>query len=330
MRLRVKKAGVGREVTINRETAVPNHRRFKNKQLKKDLRAYVLQQGADLVGFGSVDRMEGAPEIMKPKRYLPDASTLICIGLHINEASCDLIARSVRDHENPPSYHSFQMFTLSIINPQLDKLAYLSAKFLEHRGYQAYPFPANMPHISQPTKEYPGGPGDLSHRHVAIACGLGEIGWHNLFITPRYGTRQKLITIVTTAPLAPDPMLGQRLCDPKACELRCALACPTGAIPKDITKKVSIKIGDKVVEYAKIMGWKCRWGCSGMLKCVGGYKDIPMPSEEPTATELLKYKAQLDPWQQRMKAYVGLIPYCGRCLSICPAPVHNTTEVDHD
>jgi len=230
------------------------------RNLTRDLRAYLLEEGADLVHFGSVGRLKGAPEIMKPQKYLPDASTLISVGLHINEASCDLIARSVRDHKDCPSYHSFQLFTLIMINQQLDKLTYLGAKLLEHRGYRAYPFPANIPHILKPTKEYPGGPGDISHRHVAVACGLGEIGWNNLLITPQYGTRQKLTTIVTNAPLEPDPMLEERLCDPEGCEFQCALVCPTGAIPKDITKRVSIKIGDKVGEYAKIVGWRCRWG----------------------------------------------------------------------
>lgn len=288
-----------------------------DRDLANNLRGFLKEKGADLVGFGSVDRLEGAPEIMKPQRYLPDAVSMVSIGLHVNEASCDIIARSVVTGQNPPSYHSFQWFTLSMINPQLDKLAYLGAKFLEDKGYRAYPFPANIPHIQIPTKEYPGGPGDISHKHVAVACGLGDLGWHSLLITPEYGTRQKLTSIVANAPLEPDPMLRKKMCDPEACGFLCANACPTDAIPNDIVKKVSIKIGDEVVEYGKIVGWRCRWGCSGMLKITGGYTNIPMPEKEPTAEELLRYKAMMDPWQERMKVYAGLVPYCGRCLSIC-------------
>ena len=56
---------------------------------------------------------------------------------------------------------------------------------------------------------------------------------------------------------------------------------------------MSISIGDRRAEYAKIVGWRCRWGCSGMLKCTGGYKDIPMPDAEPTPDELLRYKAEV-------------------------------------
>ncbi len=285
--------------------------------LTEELREYLLAKGADLVGFGSVELMEGGPDIMRPKRYLPDARTMVSIGLAINGASCDLIERSVREHNVPASYHSYQLFTLTLINPQLDQLAYHGAKFLERRGFRAYPFPANIPHVLKPTEQYPGGPGDISHKHVAVACGLGHIGWHTMLMTPEFGTRQKLTSIVTDAPLHPDSIQDERLCDPEACGFQCARACPTGAIPKRSDDSVSIEIGGKSVEYARLVGWKCRWGCSGMLKCTGGYKDIPMPKTQPTAEELLRYKAQMDPWQERVKRYNGLTPYCGRCLCIC-------------
>ena len=77
---------------------------------------------------------------------------------------------------------------------------------------------------------------------------------------------------------------------------------------------------EQTFEYAKIVEWRCRWGCSGMLKSTGGYADIPMPRGEPTAEELHRYKAQMDPWQVRIKVSSGgLLPYCGRCLCACPA-----------
>jgi epoxyqueuosine reductase QueG len=291
-----------------------------SRNLSRELRAYLIDQGCDLVGFGGAERLDGAPDIMQPRRYLPDASTLVSIGLRINNATCDLIKKSVKERKAPPSYYSYQVFTLGIINPQLDKLAYLGAKFLEKRGYSAYPIPANMPHLQKPTKEYPGGPGDISHKHVAAACGVGDIGWHNLVMTPQYGARQKITSIVTNAPIKPDPLLAHSLCDPVSCGFKCSKACPTGAIPADLNKKAVIEIGRKEVQYAKIAGWKCRWGCSGMLKLTGGYVNIPLPAKEPGPDKLLEYKKKIDPWQERLKIYSGLLPYCGRCLSVCPVP----------
>ena len=290
-----------------------------NSEFKEEFRSYLKSLGADLVGFGSAGDMKGAPEIMQPKRYMPDARSIIVLGLHINEASCDLIERSIHEDTLPVSYHSYQMFTLIIIIPQLDTMAYKGAKYLEERGFRAYPVPANVPRVLKPSKRYPGGPADVSNKHMAMACGLGTIGWHNLLITPQYGSRQKLITIISNAPLEADPMPEKNLCDPVERGFQCSRACPTQAIPEDVSAKVTVTIRGKTVDYARMIGWKCRWGCSGMLKSVGGYTDVPMPGEEPDEDELIVYKDMMDPWQLRVRNYTGLTPYCGRCLCICPA-----------
>ena len=172
-----------------------------------------------------------------------DATALVSIALHVNEAACDLIAQSIRHRELPASYHSYQMFTLTIINPQLDRLAYLGAKFLEERGYRAYPFPANLPHLLKPSADYPGGPGDISHKHVAVACGLGRIGWHTLLITPQFGTRQKLVTDRHERAARADPMYGGNSATPAAA----GSSAPTRARPRpfpQIARGVSVLISE--------------------------------------------------------------------------------------
>ena len=42
-----------------------------SQKLTEELKGYVLEAGADLMGFVSVDRAEDAPEIMRPQRHLP-------------------------------------------------------------------------------------------------------------------------------------------------------------------------------------------------------------------------------------------------------------------
>jgi epoxyqueuosine reductase QueG len=295
-------------------------------RLTEELRAFLMDEGADLVGFGDVNRLDGAPDEMLPRRYLPSAHAMISIGVHVNEAVCDLIARHARRNTDPPSYHSYQLFTLIMINRELDRLAYLGAKYLEDAGHRAYPFPANVPHVMKPTKEYPGGPGDVSHKHIAVACGVGRIGWHTMLITPQLKTRQKLVSIVTDAPLVSDRMLEEALCDPELCGRQCASVCPTSAIPTDPADTVTCSIGGYAMSYGRLEGWRCRWGCSGMLKSTGGYRDIPIPDEEPSEAELLEYKKQVDPWQKRMADKVGLVPYCGRCYTVCPGWVSRRGE----
>ena len=51
---------------------IMSHASRTHKLLTEELREYLLAKGADLVGFGSVELLEGTPDIMRPKRYLPD------------------------------------------------------------------------------------------------------------------------------------------------------------------------------------------------------------------------------------------------------------------
>jgi hypothetical protein len=78
-----------------------------------------------------------------------------------------------------------------------------------------------------------------------------------MLITPHYKTRQKLVSIITNAPLVSDPMWEETLCDPDICGRLCAAVCPTNAIPVDTAQNVSCVIGGKEVIYGKLEGW--RW-----------------------------------------------------------------------
>lgn len=58
---------------------------------------------------------------------------------------------------------------------------------------------------------------------VTKAC-LGEFGFQGLLVSPRFGARQRLTSIITNAPLAPDPLYsGDPICN--RC-MKCIKACP--------------------------------------------------------------------------------------------------------
>lgn len=52
--------------------------------------------------------------------------------------------------------------------------------------------------------------GDLSHKHAAVACGLGNFGLNNLVISPGCAPRIRLVTILTNAELKYDGILEKR------------------------------------------------------------------------------------------------------------------------
>lgn len=50
---------------------------------KEKIRKYAKQIGADLCGFASMDRFEGAPKQMDPRYIFPEAKTCIVLAFRI-------------------------------------------------------------------------------------------------------------------------------------------------------------------------------------------------------------------------------------------------------
>ena len=65
-----------------------------------------------------------------------------------------------------------------------------------------------------------------------MAAGLGRLGRGGFLVTPQYGGAVQLITILTTAPLLPDPIFEEDPC--QGCPQPCVLICPVQALRKDV------------------------------------------------------------------------------------------------
>jgi epoxyqueuosine reductase QueG len=70
--------------------------------------------------------------------------------------------------------------------------------------------------------------GDLSHKHAAVAAGLGVLGKSTLLITPQFGNRINLVSIITDLEIDPNDVITTPLCPPN-CHL-CIDACPVKAL----------------------------------------------------------------------------------------------------
>jgi epoxyqueuosine reductase QueG len=193
-------------------------------RLTTQLKSLAKSEGADLVGIAPVQRFEKVLKGHAPKDILPSAKFTITLGIHL----LDNIVETLPSRE----YTAHTRF----INSELNRIARRIAEFLEGKGYAAIPIPASR--RSDKSKFM----GDLSHRHAAVFAGLGEIGRNNLLITPQYGPRVRLVTLVTNAPLKSDQLLKINLC--KGCDI-CIKACPAGALKNGKTDK------EKCDEYSK-------------------------------------------------------------------------------
>ncbi len=108
----------------------------------------------------------------------------------------------------------------SRVNALLDDVATRTASFLQAHGGAAAPIPASQILCEERFYSY------ISHKAVALAAGLGWQGKSLLLITPEYGPRVRLVTVLTDLLLPPDAPMKNRCGKCRAC----AEACPAGAV----------------------------------------------------------------------------------------------------
>lgn len=105
------------------------------------------------------------------------------------------IVEGLRNRNDPNNASLYRHHAYDVINSRLDLAASLVSSFLSRKGYRALPIPA-----AERTDMVNAIP-TVSHKMIAHIAGLGWIGKNCLLITPRYGPRIRLTSILTDAPL---------------------------------------------------------------------------------------------------------------------------------
>src|SRR5512143_597213 len=158
-----------------------------NAELRKELEGL----GADVVGFAGL------------KGYMNGEIA------HLEQAVSIGVARRLNED------------TLSI----LMKLQKRAVRFLKSRGYRSLALPpaSHRKNGTLVSKLY----SLFNHKMAATSAGLGWIGRNGLLISPDYGPRLSLVTVLTDAPFETDEPVEHSLCGD--CSL-CAAYCPSKAI----------------------------------------------------------------------------------------------------
>jgi Fe-S-cluster-containing hydrogenase component 2 len=182
-----------------------------------ELRQTCLKAGADDVGFVDVDRAELASERTDIVQFFPHTQSLISFVLRMNREPIHNQARSVANVE---FHHTGE---------RVDETAHHIVATLEQRGIRAV-----NPAMGFPMEVGRTGAGKIwvvSHKHVAVAAGLGHMGIHRNVIHPRFGNFILLGTVLIDAKISDyQQPLDYNPC--VECKL-CVSACPVGAIGSD-------------------------------------------------------------------------------------------------
>ncbi|MDP2904815.1 MAG: reductive dehalogenase domain-containing protein, partial [Candidatus Omnitrophota bacterium] len=148
------------------------------------LKQFCLDAGADL--FGVADIKEIKNEFAFSARLLEKLDRAICLGMRLNDLVMEDIA------EAPTRLYSYHYRTVNLL---LDQIALKTTAYLDKKGYLALPVPASQ------VLDWQKHTAHLSHRKIAFLAGLGWIGRNNLLVNPEFGSRLRLVTILTDMPL---------------------------------------------------------------------------------------------------------------------------------
>jgi epoxyqueuosine reductase QueG len=219
--------------------------------LTEKVKEYALELGADLVGIANIERYEYAPPMMSPQGIMPEARSVVVMGIHHPDGCVEMGGEPEPQNIGPYAVQ----YTM---NSMLDEISFSMGKFLEYEGY------ASIPIVSSNIWRYRGYEGlrenfapDVSHIHAAVAAGLAVFGFSGLALTPEYGPRVRFVQVITSAELEPTPLIKENLCDD--CGM-CKKHCPSQALVKEINGMHEIKIEDQVYTYANKNLWRCAWG----------------------------------------------------------------------
>jgi len=220
-------------------------------RLKSEITAETKRLGVDLIGITSSARLGEAPPNHRPTDMMPEAKSVIVLA-----------RKFLSGPTNSKHWTSYTAVHDGNI-ARLDNDAYCISRYIEE-NYRAntLPVPAMTPYFHwDEQKQYAAG--DLSHKHAAVAAGLGVIGKNSLLITPQYGNKVNLVSIITELELEPDALLSKELC-PAGCRL-CIDSCPASAIHGDCTINQSScrnHCWTKLPRgFSVLQCWECRGCC---------------------------------------------------------------------
>ncbi|MBE7052656.1 MAG: hypothetical protein E7391_00070 [Ruminococcaceae bacterium] len=327
----------------------------------KLIKEAALAAGADACGIAPMSRFNGAPDEMNPQFLFPEAKS--CIGFVFR------IPRGVqRGIEEGTQFYQYPSMAYGGINEIFaPAVLYQVGKVIEDEGYEAFVYrntgargvvsdmdgaPGNTlspeeqievnegqrnatPHhrsvqFTRPTREDNVAPDlQFQFRIAAVACGLGEIGWSKMLLTPEFGPLQRVAFIFTDAEVDEyDQMYnGTPLC--RKCGA-CVRECPGGCIPAlNSGKKLTVNLDGKILEWADIDMWRCY----AFYTHAGRYYNPFVPKEvwdknENGSLDLMEGVTDIANEDEVVKVYTALQKYfpswvgynmakCGGCIRAC-------------
>ncbi len=196
---------------------------------------YAQTLGAELYGVASAGAYVTAfPNKPAPTRFVDQARSIIVIGLPYEPGTVATVLRpelaglraQAADQVSSGGVQPVgaERFFLGeendLLSRELTRMAYGLAKFLRKNGWQAFYLP-----VTKQDPRFRTAP--FYHMPAMVLAGLGTLGLNCSVLTPQFGPRVKVTSIITDCLLPAGEPMARGMCE--HCGL-CVENCPIGAI----------------------------------------------------------------------------------------------------
>ncbi|MCJ7763968.1 MAG: hypothetical protein MUO90_02265 [Dehalococcoidales bacterium] len=179
---------------------------------------------ADRVGVVNLDDWKVTPLRDDARKLLPGAKSIVVLAMEVFLETVNQVTSKALVGDM--ALRDLYLANSNVVDGLLDWEGYKLVKDLHARGYKGLLLPAGgAPYDARFLK------GPLSYKHIAEAAGMGIFGWNSLLLTPDYGARVRLASVLTDAPFAGSvPLTMESPCI--RCGGACIRICPAKALAK--------------------------------------------------------------------------------------------------
>jgi epoxyqueuosine reductase QueG len=198
--------------------------------LEEALKSAARKAGADLVGIA--DLVPFKSELCGlPSRTVEQFTNAVSIALHLK----DEIVDGINGAPTPDYVRHYRE-----ANATLDAMTAELARWVNNRGFAAFAIPASQI-VDEANLS-----GCISHKAVARMAGIGWQGKSLLIVSPQFGPRIRLSTLLTDMPLTADTPLKNRC---GRC-VECTEACPAFAV-KNVGTRDRYGTRDEALDFRR-------------------------------------------------------------------------------
>ena len=200
-----------------------------------ELREYALGLGAELYGVAAAaDYADQFPDKPQPTSFVENARSVIVIGLPFEPGTVATVLRpelsglraraadqvATTGVQPVGAERFFLGEENALLAREIALMGYRITKFLRHKGWHAFYLPPGKQNNRFRTAPF-------YHMPAMYLAGLGTLGLNCSIITPEFGPRVYVTSIITDCPLPAGRPMEREMC--AQCRL-CVENCPIGAI----------------------------------------------------------------------------------------------------